>query len=92
VVFQKGGLNLRQSLEMTTQRKSIAIDMDGVIADTAQQFINWYEMKTGVRFLKQDLVGKSELEALPDQSAKKFVFEAGFFRGVLVMEGSTEAV
>jgi 5'-nucleotidase len=77
---------------MATQRKSIAIDMDGVIADTAQQFINWYEMRTGVRFVKEDLHGKSELEALPNQSAKKFVFEAGFFRGVPVMEGAREAV
>jgi 5'(3')-deoxyribonucleotidase len=77
---------------MSTKRKSIAIDMDGVIADTAQQFLNWYEMKYGVRFSKQQLQGKSELEALPDGAARKFVFEPGFFRGVPVMEGAREAV
>jgi 5'(3')-deoxyribonucleotidase len=73
-------------------RKSIAIDMDGVIADTGQQFLNWYEMKTGIRFPKDYLDGKTELDALPNQSAKKFVFETGFFRGVPVMEGAKEAV
>ena len=66
--------------------------MDGVIADTAQQFLNWYEMKTGVRLSKEDVHGKTELEALPGQLAKKFVFEPGFFRGVPVMEGAKEAV
>ena len=66
--------------------------MDGVIADTAQQFLNWYEMKTGIRLSKQDVHGKTELEALPDQLAKKFVFEPGFFRGVPVMQGAKEAV
>ncbi len=66
--------------------------MDGVIADTAQQFLNWYEMKTGVKLTKKDIHGKEELEALPDRLAKQFVFEAGFFRGVPVMDGAQEAV
>ncbi len=66
--------------------------MDGVIADTAQQFLNWYEMKHGVRLNKEYLHGKTELEALPNQAARQFVFEEGFFRGVPVMEGAKEAV
>jgi 5'(3')-deoxyribonucleotidase len=77
---------------MGTERKSIAVDMDGVIADTAEQFLNWYEMKHGVRIPKEQLQGVSELEALPNQAARIFVFEAGFFRGVPVMEGAKEAV
>jgi 5'-nucleotidase len=77
---------------MSTKRKSIAVDMDGVIADTAEQFITWYEMKHGVRFTKEYLNGKSELEAFPNQAARKFVFEPGFFRGVPVMEGAKDAV
>jgi len=82
------GVNLR----MSEKRKSIAIDMDGVIADTAQQFLNWYEMKTGIKLTKEDIHGKTELEALPNQLAKQFVYEPGFFRGVPVMGGAKEAV
>jgi 5'(3')-deoxyribonucleotidase len=77
---------------MSTKRKSIAIDMDGVIADTAQQFLDWYEMKTGNKLTKADIHGKTELDALPNQLAKQFVFEPGFFRGVPVMEGARDAV
>ena len=66
--------------------------MDGVIANTAEQFLNWYEMKHGVRIPRENLQGVSELDALPNQAARKFVFEQGFFRGVPVMEGATEAV
>jgi 5'(3')-deoxyribonucleotidase len=77
---------------MMIQRKSIAVDMDGVIADTAAQFLHWYEVKYGVKITKQDIHGKSELDALPNGAAKKFVFESGFFRGVPVMEGAKEAV
>jgi 5'-nucleotidase len=77
---------------MDTKRKSIAIDMDGVVADTAAQFLNWYEMKHGIRIPREQLEGVSELDALPNQAARRFVFESGFFRGVPVMEGAKEAV
>ena len=66
--------------------------MDGVIANTAEQFLNWYEMKHGVRIPRENLQGVSELDALPNQAAREFVFEPGFFRGVAVMEGAKEAV
>src|SRR6202035_3088159 len=75
-----------------TKRKTIAIDMDGVIADTASQFIFWYEKKHGVRLEKELFIGKPESESLPDNSVRKFVYEPGFFRGVPVMEGAREAV
>jgi len=77
---------------MNSKRKSIAIDMDGVIANTAEQFLNWYEMKHGVRIPREKLQGVSELDALPNQAARKYVFEHGFFRGVPVMEGAIDAV
>ena len=83
---------LEVNLRMSEKRKSIAIDMDGVIADTAQQFLNWYEMKTGIRLTKKDIHGKTELEALPNQVARQFVYEPGFFRSVPVMGGAREAV
>ena len=77
---------------MSTKRKSLAIDMDGVIADTASQFINWYEKQYGIRLEKELFIGKPESEALPDNCVRKFVYEPGFFRGVPVMEGAREAV
>lgn len=39
-------------LKMSNKRKTIAIDMDGVIADTVAQFILWYEKEFGERIEK----------------------------------------
>lgn len=77
---------------MTTNRKTIAIDMDGVIADTVMQFISWYERDYGVTIDKTAFHGKPEHEVLPDGVLKKLVYSPGFFRGVPVMEGAQEAV
>ena len=34
---------------MKTYRKTIAIDMDGVIADVEKHYIDWYERDYGVK-------------------------------------------
>ena len=47
-------------------RKSIAIDMDNVIADIESNWINLYYKAYGVKVTKQDLHGKPEDEAFPD--------------------------
>lgn len=78
---------------MKLKRKSIAIDMDGVIADVETQFINWYERDFGIRVRKEDLLGKPEGEAFPDQQAlKSFCFTPGFFSSLPVMVGAQEIV
>lgn len=77
---------------MSTNRKSIAIDMDGVIADTVMQFISWYERDYGVRVEKHAFHGKPEREVFPEGVLEKLVFSQGFFRDVPVMEGAQEAV
>lgn len=77
---------------MDTKRKSIAIDMDGVIADTVMQFINWYERDYGVRLEKDAFNGKDENEVLPDGIVKKILYSPGFFRNVPVMKGAQEAL
>ena len=77
---------------MNTKRKTIAIDMDGVIADTEAHFITWYEREYGIRLAKEIFNGKSESEALPNGAARKFVYTQGFFRTLPVMEGAKEAV
>jgi 5'(3')-deoxyribonucleotidase len=75
------------------RRKSIAIDMDGVIADVETQFINWYERELGVKVLKEDLIGRTEADAFPDATAvRRFVFTPGFFRTLPVMPDAIESV
>jgi 5'(3')-deoxyribonucleotidase len=73
-------------------RKTIAVDMDGVIADTIQNYIDWYEQDFGVRIEKIAFEGKPESEGLPDNAVKVYVNTSGFFRTVPVMEGAKEAV
>jgi 5'-nucleotidase len=76
-----------------TKKKTIAIDMDNVIADVETNFIEWYEKEYGVRVDKSALLGKPESEAFPDKTAiSKFLFTPGFFRSVPVMPGAQEAV
>ena len=77
---------------MNVQRKTIAIDMDGVIADTISHFINWYERDYGVKVDKSAFEGKPESEGLPDGVVRKFVYTPGFFRSIPVMEGAREVV
>ncbi|MGV8878379.1 MAG: 5' nucleotidase, NT5C type [Sphingobacteriaceae bacterium] len=75
------------------RRKTIAIDMDGVMADVEQQFIDWYERDYGVKVSRDALRGISEREAFPDKTAVwKFVNTAGFFRTLPVMPGAVSAV
>jgi 5'-nucleotidase len=74
------------------KRKSIAIDMDGVIADTAEHFRACYEKEFGVRVDKEAFIGVPESEALPNGAVRKYCFTPGFFRSVPVMEGAQEAV
>ena len=77
---------------MNTKRKSIAVDMDGVIADTVLQFIKWYEKDYGIKIGKDAFHGKQEIEVLPEGVMKKIVFSRGFFRDVPVMDGAQEAL
>lgn len=74
-------------------KKSIAIDMDGVIANVEAHFLNWYERDYGKKVLPAEIIGRPEEEAFPEKGAvRKFVLTPGFFRTVPVMEGAVEAV
>jgi 5'-nucleotidase len=77
---------------MKNKRKSIAIDMDGVIADTTAQFIIWYERDRGEKLAREYFHGKLEDECLPDGLVRKYVYTPGFFRTTPVIEGAKEAV
>jgi 5'-nucleotidase len=74
-------------------RKTIAIDMDNVIADVESHYIDWYEQEYKVRIDRQSLLGMPETEALPDKTAvMRYLFTPGFFRTIPVMNGAKEAL
>jgi 5'-nucleotidase len=74
-------------------KKSIAIDMDNVIADVAKHYLDMYEKETGIRIPDSALQGVSELEALPDKSAiVRYLHTPGFFRTVPLVPGAQEAL
>ena len=74
-------------------KKSIAIDMDGVLADVEAHFLTWYERDYKIKLTKQDLNGKSEDEAFHEKGiVRKFASTPGFFETVPVMPGALEAV
>ena len=68
----------------------IAIDMDGVLSDTVEQFIAWEEKETGIRKTLEDIMGKPELEVFTH--SKKHLHTEGFFRYTSVIENSQEVV
>ncbi len=74
-------------------KESIAIDMDGVLADVEAQFISWYHEEYGVLVDRSNFLGVPEAEAFPDKGAlHRYVASAGFFRTVPLMPGAVEAV
>ncbi len=87
-------LSLLQNIAiMKSGKKTIAIDMDGVIADVEKHYIDWYERDYGVRIDRKTMEGLMEHEAMPEKGAiMKFLTTPGFFRTVPVMEGAVEAV
>ena len=66
----------------------IAVDMDGVLSDTVDQFIIWEEKETGRRKTMEEITGKAEIDAFPN--SLKYVFTPGFFRSARVIKDSQE--
>jgi len=78
---------------MNDAKKTIAIDMDGVLADVETHFISWYLRDYGKTVNKEDLYGRSEEDAFFEKGViRKFARTPGFFLTVPVMEGAVEAV
>lgn len=74
-------------------RKSIAIDMDGVIADEVVQLLTYYEIHYAAKIRPAELTGRSEDEVLPERDAfNKLSAMPGYFRTIPVMAGAVEAV
>lgn len=72
----------------------IAIDMDGVMADTTQQYINYYARNYGVTIDRETLNGHEETGGFPCDKGiiRSFLFEPGFFRNKPVIKDSQEVI
>ena len=74
-------------------RKSIAIDMDGVMAQVEPQLVKYYNQIYGTHLSVADIQGLSGSEAFPlDKGHRKMVNTAGFFRDLEVMPGAIMAI
>lgn len=74
-------------------KKRIAIDMDGVMADLNQHYIDWYYERTGERVMKEQLMGLPETTGFPQEGiVHHFLHTPGFFRTAPVMPGSQEVI
>jgi 5'-nucleotidase len=70
--------------------KRIAIDMDGVLADTTRKFLDLHEQETGERLSEKDIMGKKESAPFPN--IYSWVNTVGFFRNVPLIADGQEVV
>ncbi len=74
-------------------KESIAIDMDGVMANVEKHFVDWYNERHQENVSIQDIQGKSEANAFPEPGIiKKYASTEDFFRTAPVMTGAVDAV
>lgn len=70
--------------------KRIAVDMDGVISDTVEQFISWEARETGRRKTIEEITGMPERVAFPN--IRNYVYAETFFRTANVVKDSQEVL
>ena len=73
----------------------ILIDMDDVIADATQRFLEWYERDFGVHYTKKDLYGTKLHLIVPEEhkkTVKEYPFREDFFKDLAVIDNSIEMV
>lgn len=74
-------------------KKTIGIDMDGVLADIEDHILQTYYAETGILLTRNDIKGKQEEELFPDRAVVMNICNrVGFFRNLPVMEGAIETV
>ena len=79
--------------EKKQRRITIAVDMDGVLADTETHFIKYYEEESGEKVNRNSLLGIPENIAFPDKTAvRRYVHTPGFFRTLPLIRGSVSAI
>jgi 5'-nucleotidase len=73
----------------------ILIDMDDVIADAVERFLEWYERDFGVRYTQADLHGTKLHAIVPEDRrtiVKQYPHQKGFFKDLPVIANSREVV
>ena len=73
----------------------LLIDMDDVLADAVERFLEWYERDFGVRYTKEDLKGTKLHMIVPDEHRKivrDYPHHEDFFKDLPVMENSQEVM
>jgi 5'-nucleotidase len=79
--------------EKKPRRITIAVDMDGVLADTETHFIQYYEKESGEKVNRHSLLGVPESIAFPDKTAvRRYVHTPGFFRTLPLIKGGVSAI
>ena len=68
----------------------IAVDMDGVLANVTELFLDYDEKDFGRRQTWEDIAGKPELTVFPN--LRTYLFEANFFRTAPVMADSQKVL
>jgi 5'-nucleotidase len=80
-------------VEKKQRRTSIAVDMDGVLADTESHFIQYYEKESGAIVDRKTLLGIPENLGFPDKTAvQRYVRTPGFFRTLPLIKGGVAAI
>ncbi|MCD0471419.1 5'(3')-deoxyribonucleotidase [Flavobacterium sp. JAS] len=75
------------------KKKTIAIDMDGVLADIEVQLIEHYNKANGTALSKESIRGLAEEEAFKDRALLRAVLNAdNFFRTLPVMPDAVESL
>ncbi|GAB3355022.1 5'-3'-deoxyribonucleotidase [Arachidicoccus ginsenosidivorans] len=75
------------------KRKTIAIDMDGVLANVEPQLVKYYNKYYGASLTLETIQGMSGAEAFPKDAPTRYMLnQPGFFRDLEVMPGAIDAV
>lgn len=73
----------------------ILIDMDDVLADTLQRFLDWYERDFGIQYKPSDLTGKKLYQIVKEEHKEAvlaYPHHRDFFKDLPVIENSREVV
>ena len=73
----------------------ILIDMDEVMADAIQRFLDWYERDFGIRYSKDQLYGTKLQFLVPEEHreiVRNYPHKKGFFKDLPLIENSLEVI
>lgn len=75
------------------KRKTISIDMDGVLADIKEHYLSHYFEETGIRINNEDIIGMDEIDCVPDKTAvRRYLNKPDFFRTIPVAKDAQDVV